>query len=261
MENFESLLENLDLKLFKQIHSQTSDNDKRSLLACQKAAGELLPEFIYLEIGSYVGGSLQPYIFDQKCRKIISIDKRPKAAPDERGMEMIYLNNTTAAMLENLKKLSADGVRKIQTIDGDVSEIDASLVTEKPQLCFIDGEHTDEATFRDFRFCLDVMASDGAILFHDAPIIYNALSKVVDYLREKGVKFRAYNLPDFVFVVEIGDFPIGQSPSIAEMLFNNYVGYLNSLNYTDQYRRFANRKVFRLMRNLRAKLTGANVTK
>jgi Methyltransferase domain len=261
MENFDSLLENLDLELFRQIHSQTSDNDKRSLLACQKAVGEILPDYIYLEIGSYVGGSLQPYILDEKCGKIISIDKRPESAPDERGVDMIYLNNTTEAMLENLKKLSVDGIKKIQTIDGDVSEIDPKIITEKPQICFIDGEHTDEATFKDFRFCIDVMAENGAILFHDAAIIYNALSRIINYLKEKDVKFRAYNLPDNVFVVELGDFPLCKSASISEMLFNNYVGYLNSLNFNDQYRRFANKKLFRFVRNIKVKFTGSNITK
>jgi hypothetical protein len=261
VKNFQTLLDNLDLELFRQIHSQTSDNDKRSLLACQKAVGELLPEFVYLEIGSYIGGSLQPYLFDEKCRKIISIDKRPKAAPDERGTEQIYLNNTTAFMLDNLKKVSPEGIAKIQALDGDASEIDASLIAEKPQLCFIDGEHTDEATYRDFVFCFDNMAENGAILFHDAPIIYNALSRIVDYLKEKNIKFRAYSLPDYIFVVERGDFPLCQSSSITEMLFNNHIGFLKSLYFTDQYRRFANKKVFRFVRNLKARFTGSNITK
>lgn len=257
MENFESRLGNLDLELFRQIHSTTSDNDKRSMLACQKAARELLPEYVYLEIGSYMGGSLQPYVLDASCKKIISIDKRPTSTPDERGTNVVYVNNTTAAMLGNLEKVSADGIKKIQSLDGDVSDLDAKLITEKPQICFIDGEHTDEAAYRDFQFCFEVMTTPGAILFHDAVIIYNSLSKIVDFLRARNVKFRAYNLPDTLFVIEIGDFPLCESASIREMLFNNHVGYLNSLAFTDQYRRFTNKKIFRLARSLKMKLKGA----
>ena len=260
MENFEALLENLDLRLFEKIHSQTTPNDKKSLLACQKAVREILPQYTFLEIGSYLGGSLQPFVLDERCRKIISIDKRPKAAPDERGYEQIYLNNTTQYMLENLRQLSPVGIEKIQCLDGDVSEINPDQIQEKPQLCFIDGEHTDEATWRDFEFCLKVMTADGAIIFHDAMIVYQALSRIVDYLKEKGIKVRAYNIPDVVFVVEIGDFPIHKSSSISEMLVDNHVGYLRALNFTDQYRRFANRPVFRFVRNLKLKFTKANIT-
>lgn len=259
--NFAELLADLDLSLFEKIHSQTTPNDKKSLLAVQNAVGELLPSFTYLEIGSYVGGSLQPYLLDPKCEKIFSIDKRPVAAADERGIEQIYSNNTTAYMLNNLRLVSEEAIAKITTIDGDVSEIDKTAITSKPQLCFIDGEHTDAATWRDFEFCLDVMTENGAIIFHDAMIIYNCLARVVEHLKENGHKVRAYNLPDVVFVVEIGDFPLHRSKAISEMLFDNHIGYLSSLRFTDQYRQFANRPLFRFARNLKLKLTKANVTK
>lgn len=261
MGNFEALIENLELKLFEKIHSQTTPNDKKSLLACQKAVREILPQYTFLEIGSYLGGSLQPFVLDERCQKIISIDKRPKAAPDERGFNQIYLNNTTQHMLENLKQVSTLGIEKIQCIDGDVSEINQKEIQARPQLCFIDGEHTDEATWRDFQFCLNIMAPDGAIIFHDAMIIYNSLSRIVSYLKEKGIKIRAYNLPDVIFVIEIGNFPIHKSDLICEMLFDNHIGYLSALGFTDQYRRFANKPIFRFVRNLKMKFTKANVTK
>lgn len=261
MENFSESLNNLDLKLFEKIHSQTSANDKRSLLACLKAVREFCSDFVYLEIGSYLGGSLQPFVLDERCRKIISIDKRPKNSPDERGYEQIYLDNTTAVMLANLKEVSTDGIDKIECIDADVSEIDHSQINDKPQLCFIDGEHTDEATWRDFQFCFETMTDDGAIIFHDAMIIYRTLSRIVKYLNEKGVKVRAYNLPDVVFVIEIGDFPLHRSSLINEMLMDNHIGYLSALNFTDQYRSFTNKPLFRFVRNLKMKFTGANVTK
>src|SRR6476661_6142692 len=116
MDNFAQRLAALDLSLFEKIHSQTSDNDKRSLLAIQAAAGELAGSYTYLEIGSYVGGSLQPHVLDEKCERIISIDKRPTAAADDRGYEQIYQNNTTEFMLNNLRQLSPQADRKITTI-------------------------------------------------------------------------------------------------------------------------------------------------
>lgn len=261
MKNFAEHLENLDIKVFEKIHSQTSDSDKRSILACQKAVRELAGEYTFLEIGSYRGGSLQPFVLDAKCKKIISIDKRPKVSPDERGIDVVYLNNTTEKMLENLREVFPGGVSKIRTIDGDVSEIDPAEVTEKPELCFIDGEHTDEATWRDFEFCRKVMANDGAVLFHDTMIIYNAVSRIIEFLEENNIKFRAYNLPSVMFVIEIGDFPLYKSEAISEMLSNNHVGYLEALRFSDQYRQFANRPLFRFARNIKAKITGSNITK
>lgn len=261
MKDFAKHLETLDTSLFEKIHSQTSNDDKRSILACQKAVRELAGEYTFLEIGSYRGGSLQPFVIDEQCKKIISIDKRPKVSPDARGYDVVYLENTTAKMLENLKEVFPDGISKIRTIDGDVAEINPGEVTEKPELCFIDGEHTDEATWRDFQFCHKVMAKDGAVLFHDAMIIYNAISRVIGFLKENKIKFRAYNLPSVMFVIEIGDFPIHKSAFISEMLANNYVGYLEALRFSDQYRQFANRSLFRFARNLKAKITGSNITK
>ena len=261
MENFAQRLSDLDVTLFEKIHSQTTENDKRSLLAIQQAAGEALPSYTYLEIGSYVGGSLQPHLVDPKCERIISIDKRPVAAADERGVEQIYSNNTTEYMLNNLRQVSEANIAKISTIDGDVGEIDPSRVNPRPELCFIDGEHTDAATWRDFEFCRKVMAENGAIVFHDAMIIYNAIARAVESLRAAGLSIKAYNLPDVVFVIEIGDFPLHRSRAVNEMLLDNHVGYLSSLRFTDQYRQFANRPLFRLARKLKSRWTGANVTK
>ncbi len=263
MKTFTNQLETLDIALFEKIHSQTSDDDKRSILACQKSTGELVDAagYTFLEIGSYQGGSLQPFLMDAKCAKIISIDKRPKISPDERGVDVIYLDNTTEKMIERLRNIYPQGVSKIQCIDADVSEIEVKTFTEKPQLCFIDGEHTDEATWRDFQFCYKVMAKNGVVLFHDAMIIYNAISKIIDFLKADGVKFRAYNLPSVMFAIEIGDFPLHKTEVISEILSNNYVGYLESLRFADQYRRFANKPLFRFARSLKAKVTGSNITK
>ena len=259
MSNFEQLINNLDLKIFEKIKTQLTDNDKQTLLGCQFAVRNLLPKYNYLEIGSYLGGSIQPHLLDEKCARVYSIDKRPLRQPDERGVDYIYLNNSTARMLELLSEVApAD---KITTIDGDTRrEVKPSQIEEKIQMCFIDGEHTDEAVLSDFKFCLEVLDENGAILFHDSAINYNAIANCVQYLKDNGIEFRANSLPDAVFVVEIGDFPLHKSPPIMERLLNNHVGFIFQMQYNDYYRQFINKKPFQLYRRLMTKLKGTNIS-
>ncbi len=259
MDNFEQLINNLDLKIFEKIKTQLTDNDKQTLLGCQFAVRNLLPKYNYLEIGSYLGGSIQPHLLDEKCARVYSIDKRPLRQPDERGVDYIYLNNSTARMLELLSEIAPTD--KIKTIDGDTRrEVKPSQIEEKIQMCFIDGEHTDEAVLSDFKFCLEVLDENGAILFHDSAINYNAIANCVQYLKDNEIEFRANSLPDAVFVVEIGDFPLHQSPPIMERLLNNHVGFIFQMQYNDYYRQFINKKPFQLYRRLMTKLKGTNIS-
>ena len=250
MNNFEELISNLDLKLFEKINSQSDDADKQSLLACQSAVRGLKPDYNYLEIGSYLGGSIQPHLLDPNCAKIFSIDKRPLVQPDERGIDYVYRNNSTARMLTLLKEVAPKQIDKITTIDGDTRSLDPAQILDKMQLCFIDGEHTDAAVLSDFKFCLNVLDKSGMILFHDAEITYNGIADCIKYLEENSIKFRAYNLPVVVFAIEINDFPAHKNPSVLERLLNNHVGYLFSLQFNDYYRQFSNKKPFRLYRQL-----------
>jgi predicted O-methyltransferase YrrM len=250
MSDFEQLIAGLDLKLFEKIPSQSSDHDKKSLLACQLAARSLSPDYNYLEIGSYLGGSIQPHLLDEKCARIFSIDKRPEKQPDERGAEYKYLNNSTARMMEKLREVAPENLDKITTIDGDTRSLDPGQINEKIQLCFIDGEHTDEAAFSDFKFCLSVLDTTGAIIFHDAAITYNGLDNCVKYLQDNQISYRAYNLPDIVFAVEIGDFPLHQNPAVMERLLNNHIGYIYSLQANDNFRRFFNKPIFKFYRSI-----------
>ena len=259
MIDFEKAISELDLELFAQIPSQSTDEDKRSLLACEQAVRDLAPDYNYLEIGSYLGGSIQPHLLDEQCRRIYSIDKRPGSQPDARGYDWVYRNNSTGRMLELLGQVS-ENTGKITTIDGDTRSIDPSAIAGKIQLCFIDGEHTDESVMSDFMFCLRVLDDRGAILFHDAQITYNGIVACLRHLEERAVNFRAYSLPHVVFVVEIGEFPIHQNREIVERLIDNHKSYLYSLQDNDQYRRFATRFPFGALRRLRLKLFGGNVS-
>ena len=259
MIDFEKAINELDLELFAQITSQSTDEDKRSLLACEMAVRELRSGYNYMEIGSYLGGSIQPYLLDEKCRRIYSIDKRPASQPDARGYDWFYLNNSTQRMLEMLGPVS-ENIEKITTIDGDTRSIDPAVIADKIQLSFIDGEHTDESVISDFMFCLRVLDDNGAIVFHDAQITYNGIAACLRHLDELGVKFRAYVLPHVVFVVEIGEFPMHKHSKIAELLVDNHIGYLFSLQDNDEYRRFATRFPFGTLRRLGLKLRGGNVS-
>lgn len=261
MRNFEQAIADLDLGLFEKITSQSTDHDKQTLLACQAAVRELRPGYRYLEIGSYLGGSIQPHLLDDRCERIYSIDKRPKKQPDERKIDYVYLNNSTERMMENLRAVASDRIGKIVTIDGDTREIKQSQIADKIDLCFIDGEHTNTAVLADFKFCLDVLnPAGGAITFHDSQITYNGIADCVAHLKEKGMQFNAYVLPHIVFVIEIGDFPLHKHPSIATRLLNNHESYLFSLQNIDYYREFANKLPFRLYRNFRSRLKKGNVS-
>jgi predicted O-methyltransferase YrrM len=256
MNDFDISLAALDLKLFEKIESQSSDEDKRSLLACQLAARELRPKYNYLEIGSYLGGSIQPYLLDPRCERIFSIDKRPEVQPDARGLEYTYLNNSTARMLENLSHVAATD--KITTIDGSTRDIDRSHVNAKIDISFIDGEHTDDAVLTDFKFCLDVMSDSGAVLFHDASVTYNGIGACLRHLDQAAANYRAYSLPNIVFVIEIGEFPMHRNLAVLDRLTNNHSSYIYSLQSNDYYRQFANKAPFRLYRRAIAKWKGLN---
>ena len=49
----------------------------------------------------------------------------------------------------------------------------------------------------------------------------------------------AYVLPDMVFVVELGGFPIHEDPYVRDALLQNHVSYLYALEFNDEFRRFA----------------------
>jgi len=253
MFEFDNAITELDLRLFQTIESQSTDLDKQSLLACELAVREIAPNYNYLEIGSHLGGSIQPHLLDPRCRQIYSIDKRPPSQPDARGFDFVYENNSTRRMMELLSRV-AENTEKITTIDGDTKTISPDSIRDRIQLCFVDGEHTDEAVVTDFNFCLRVLDEGGAIVFHDAQITYNGIAACIRTLEEKNIEFRAYVLPHIVFVVEIGDFPLHKNKAIAERLRDNYVSYLFSLQDNDIYRRFATRFPFGLLRRIVSKI-------
>src|ERR1017187_2008517 len=171
-----------DTSLFDAVFSQTSQEDRRSLLSLQGAVSGLRNPYRYLEIGSHLGGSIQPYLLDSRCAGIISIDKRPLKQRDERGGTYQYPEKSTLRMMENLQGISPEQVGKIITFDEDTGALNPSAMPFQPDACFIDGEHTDEAVLRDFKFCLSVVKNPGLIYFHDSQLIFRGLRNALQVL-------------------------------------------------------------------------------
>src|SRR5947209_5586019 len=204
MDDAGARIDKQDTSLFGYVLSQSTENDKKSLLALQSAFRQR-KEYIYLEIGSYRGGSLQPYVVDEKCRQLISIDPRPYSLPDERGEKLSYWENTTRGMLDALAKVPGGNLAKIKTIEEGTDTLSSSGLGCRPDFCFVDGEHTDSAVVRDARFCLSAIQENGCIAFHDSNIVYKGISAFLDELKRAGRAFRAFHLPDSVVFVELDE--------------------------------------------------------
>ena len=138
MDEIDARIASLDLTLFEHVVSQSTENDKRSLLALQSAVRGWHSSYSYLEIGSYLGGSLQPHVLDPRCGKIISIDPRPyaKAVRDQRGHDQLYIDNSAEGMLKLLAIIPGADLKKITTFEKDASALDINAVGTQPDYCF-----------------------------------------------------------------------------------------------------------------------------
>jgi hypothetical protein len=226
----------LDPTLFDGINTETTLNDRRSLLALHQACADRPGRFAYLEIGSHLGGSLQVLIRDPRCEQIVSIDPRPRRQPDERGPDWVYAQNSTTRMRDLLEALPGADLGKLETIDASTDAIDPTSITVRPTFCFVDGEHTDEAALRDARFCRRAVVDDGWIAFHDTGIVYGGVSSFLDELREAETNYRTYFLPDSVLVVELGEPRLLETKQVVDQIIGNAEGYLATLLENDRYR-------------------------
>jgi hypothetical protein len=250
-------IESLDVTLYSHVGSQSTLRDRRSLLALQEATARSDDKFSYLEIGSYRGGSLQPYVVDPRCTAIISIDLRPPSLPDARGTDLSYRHNSTEAMVELLSAIPDANLAKLHTIEGSTDRLHPSSLPVVPSLCLVDGEHTDEAALRDGMFCAEATGFDGCVVFHDTNVVFNGVQAFVDTLDDRGVAYEAYNLPDSLFVVELGASRLMDREPVRSLLRESFRGYLWSLAANEPFRAFYNRRPFQLAR--RAKARARNV--
>jgi hypothetical protein len=217
MSPFDETIERLDTSLFHGIPTISSEGDRLSWLTVQRAVRRAKTEYAYLEIGSFVGGSLQQYYLDPKCRRIYSIDKRPDEQPDERGSGIIYDDNTCTVMMNNLARLDPNQLDKVRYFEADASAVNPREIVPRPDICFVDGEHTVEGVVRDYLFCSTICAEDAVIYFHDAPIVHTGLSEIVRRLRTHKTEFRAVKLKGSTFAILLPGSPAAADPDVLKL--------------------------------------------
>ncbi|QJY47947.1 class I SAM-dependent methyltransferase [Pseudonocardia broussonetiae] len=188
-----------DTSLYDHVESQTSEGDRVSFLALHDTVARELGQFSYLEIGSHLGGTLQVFVADPRCSAIVSVDPRPPSQPDDRGPVFHYDGNSTERMLGLLGAVPGAELGKLQTIERSSEDIGPWEVG-RPDLAFIDGEHTHSAALRDARFCREVMGTAGVIAFHDSGIIGPAIHEFVAETRPAA----AFPVRDGLYLVELG---------------------------------------------------------
>ena len=240
MQEFNERILSLDLSLFDAIPSQTTDDDRTTLLSIQSAVRSQRKTYTYLEIGSYHGGSIQPHLIDPQCTRIYSIDKRPEEQHDERGTAFGYEEGFTRVMMEKLSAVSPDDIGKVKTFDMDASELNPDEIQDVPDYIFIDGEHTDVAVISDFNAVRPLIKGPCVVGFHDSQIVFRGISKIIKVLEKEGTPFKAYSLPNFIFVIELNGFEAHKDPAVLVLLVDNYKSYLPSMNSMFKYREYCN---------------------
>jgi hypothetical protein len=226
--DFQRKIESLDIRLFAQIASQTTEADKRSLLAIQRAVRNSSDSYVYLEIGSHLGGSIQPHLLDPLCSRIYSIDNRPFVIPDERGIEQKYDGNSTERMLGLLKSLDSDQVRKVKCFESLAKNIAPDKIKPRPQICFIDGEHTDSAVVSDFEFCFSVIDPDGIMVFHDSDLVYKGVKSIIAGLQKRQIRFTGLKLGGSVYAISLRNCPVADDPNIKQSARSARLYFLKS---------------------------------
>ena len=222
------------MDLFSHIESQTTSEDRVSLLAIQEAVRTSGP-YTYLEIGSHLGGTIQTHIADPLCRRIWSIDKRPLEQPDERGRTYRYEENSTQRMINGLSTIPGADLEKLRTFDLDASEVPAGEIELTPTYCLVDAEHTDRAIQSDFAFCSAASGGKPVFLSHDSYIVYRGLKTIIDGLSHSGNWFRVLFLPSHFFLIDtvgvISDHPVVRARSLE-----GWRGYLEGMMINHWYK-------------------------
>ena len=133
--------------------------------------------YVYLEIGSYLGGSLHFHLTNSQCVTAYSVDTRQTGQiRDERNIVYQY-TTTTQDMLDMLTehKIPTD---KLITVDGNISDVPTTHI----DLIFVDGEHTNSAVYSDAKECMRF--TPRVILFHDDWIVSTGLAAAAQELTD-----------------------------------------------------------------------------
>jgi hypothetical protein len=115
-------------------------------------------------------------------------------------------------MLALLGQVPGADIEKLSTFDASTETMSVKDLPVRPDFCFIDGEHTDEAVLRDARFCADAVDGQGVIAFHDYDTVGSAIRA---FLHEAWQDITmAIAFPGLVFALELGGLGVLQSPLI-----------------------------------------------
>jgi hypothetical protein len=172
------------------IPSQTSTADKTALLSLMRLFNK---DYNYLEIGSFLGGSLTPHLLENKCKTILSIDDREKIQPDERGIDYDYREITTQMMRDRLLSHNFK-IDKLETFDHSINEY--KNIDKLYDIAFIDGEHTDIACYRDFLYTFKLLKQDSICIFHDSHIVYKGIQSILIYLDFNNINYKFVKISD-----------------------------------------------------------------
>jgi hypothetical protein len=83
--------------------------------------------------------------------------------------------------------------------------VDPIEIAEKPNLCFIDGEHTNTAICSDFNFCLKVCHPNAIIAFHDTYLVFKGIEEIKNYLHSKSIKFQGSMLAGCTYAILLNE--------------------------------------------------------
>jgi len=208
----QTLISSADPAVFK-LDSETSTSDRQMLLAVQNIVRRNVDKYVYVETGSYMGGTLVPHLLDERCSMVISIDPRPDLQPDERSVTFDYTRSSTKLMVERLEtEIPLSSMLKLHTFDYDASTLPPEAKSTDADLCFIDGEHTNRAAFSDFMSLYSFTKKDCVFVFHDANLVIDAIANVQAFLAYEGVRFEAMVLPNVLSAIFIGKYATLAAP-------------------------------------------------
>lgn len=218
------------------IQSQTSDSDKYAILNVRNILSRN-GKYNYCEIGSYLGGSLTPFINDSNCEYIISVDDRGKIQPDERGIDYDYRHISHQTMLDGLSKHYED-LSKLETFDGSIHE----LVTDtKFDLIHIDGEHTDFACFRDFIYFQKHLKENSIVMFHDSNLVYKSLKMIQELLKCNNIEYKFIKVPNSL---------------VSFLLFGTYISFYEEFQSEDLEGFYYQSEVYLLQQVIKNRVEG-----
>lgn len=219
--------------------TQTSDDDKIALESIRTFLTDQGVPYHYLELGSYLGGTLLPHLVSPSCGRVLSVDKRVSCQPDERRADgYSYTGVTQKDLMDELRRHIDDPqcLVKLETHDGVVRDLDPQMTREQYapgfHLCFIDAEHTNEAVFSDFLHTWKLAAPDAVIMLHDSWMLAAGIQNIICFLENNNTPFHFSPVKDSVSAFFLGKYAaLHQLPSFIRSVSARPDAYFQECNH------------------------------